>query len=753
MFTQIRIAGLGAHVDTTIQLSPTGRTVVLSPSRGGKSTMLYALCACLIATAPDGGAFDVDIMSADRLALEVRTPNRVFSYTRTRKGSQKWTHEEVCEHPFPRSATSAKEWIRILAEDLKLPLWKGSPERREAVRLAFVPMAWTELATSDQSTSRRLRDAIVATAGATPPEEAKRLFAVAGYELNEEVYHVKVAEKDVTEANRAHDVATGQALQAAAAVTALVAPVEPDTSAADDLPAMTAAAELWAAYDRAVAARQQAVQQANKDREAVWGRREEWRQACARLDQHHSAAVATAESVHRAAVAEWKREAASREERHAADVRSAAEQHAAAVQARADRMAARGVESRERYTAAVQAAEEDYQRDITGHTDRVAKLTAEREQVLQAHAANVMRLYAEHKAATAAWEERAAELQREHERALAAHLEAKLAAEKWDAAFSALPESMPPCPTCGHAPSRGEHLGARPLVGVEPVLVLPPSPVTATAGTPPAAPAMPSEPVRRTVPPYVAPAPEAEPVARTVAPLGPMRPEPVYTAPVPSPRPPEPVWTEPAALPDPVEPAVPRPLPRLHQAAKDAAAERERHKVRLEQHAQQVKNLHAGAEKAKAAQAAAKVAADRAAAWLKAVRDAPGEIAKRLEWCKEIGHGVRIELDPEKITNGAAVQVTVEGRSYKEPLTSKGQLVLVDALIRDKLAKALGFVNKAGVRTFPIVVDNRHLWSGELPIDGPVIELITDQPEWVTTVDGKGSWLEYPVGPLRSEIS
>lgn len=754
MFSSLSIAGMGAHSALIqIALSPTGRTVIRSPSQGGKSTVLYALCAALLACAPDGGAFDPAIISANRATVEVRTPNRVFSFTRTPSGSPKWTHEEVKEHPFPMSATSAKEWIRILGEDLKLPLWRGSPGRRQAVRLAFVPMAWTELATTDLETSRKLRDALVVTAGGTSKEdEAKRLFAAAGYVLDEEVFNLKVAGVAVTEANKAVDVADGRVIQAAAALASLSEPVAPDTSAADELPAMESAAALWVAHEAAVAEHQRAVEARTVARDFFEKQVIGWRATCQRIGEYDDEAVIAAKAVYRDALAAWEEERDGRDTRHAAEVATAEAEHRAAVQARVGRMADALARAEAEYAARVAEAEKADRADGNAWIEACHDRTTRYETALKWHNEDVARVEVEHAVALTAWEARGLDLHQAHGLALVAHADTLIAAEKWDADFAALPDASPPCPTCGHVPSRGHRLGLRPSVGAEPVLILPPCPVVEKTTAPPMAPVLPPEPVKRVVAPFVAPAPESKPVARVVAPLGPMRLAPTYVEPKPSLRPPEHVWVEPAPLVEPVEPTVLRPLPGRYRAAQEAAAERERHKIRLEQHGKQVEGITASQKKAEAAQAGAKATVARAAAWLKAVRDAPGEIAKRLAWCGEIGYGVHIELDPEKITNGAAVQVSVDGRSWKEPLTSQGRLVQVDFLIRHAFAKALGLFNKAGVRTLPIIVDNRQDWSGELPGDGPVIELITDQPTLV--VDGDGNyWTQYPTEPLRSEIS
>ena len=228
------------------------------------------------------------------------------------------------------------------------------------------------------------------------------------------------------------------------------------------------------------------------------------------------------------------------------------------------------------------------------------------------------------------------------------------------------------------------------------------------------APTLPPEPVRRTVPPYVAPAPEAEPVARTVAPLGPMRAAPVYFAPTPSPRPSEPVWTEPAPLVEPTPPTVARPDPEALQVARAAAQARRLHTASVEQNARTVARLKGAEGDAVNALARLLGIAQRATAWIDAVRAAPGEVARRLSWLGTIGDGITVEMPAE----GPAVAVKIDGRPWR--LASRGRLVCADAHLRRALSVALG------VPTLPIIVDDRQSWTGALDVAGPVIELVTD---------------------------
>lgn len=711
MFNNIKVSGLGPHTDTDLVLSPTGRTVISGQSEHGKSVLLDALLFVLYGVVRGSEPFDIEAMSADKLSISLTTPTgREFAVTRNRKGAPKWSYTYQGE---TLTQTSAKGWIDALSM-ARLPLWLGGPVRRDSLALCVEPLAWTRYAVSSPTESRKLRDMIVSTAGATADEAAKELYLKAGHTWTSEPMTEKAAALVVTDARRAAGEAGAKVEQARAALASVEAPVEPDTSAADALPVMAAALAEWERYDAAAANyRRQTVAAADalaQHEQRVNG----WRLTCQRLGEHDADSLLRADAAHRAALAVWDEESASRVQRHAADVAAAEAEYRAAVEARAERMAAAYDAAKRRHADAVQAAEEDYQRDLTGHAERVAKLTAEHGRAMELYSERVARIEREHAAAVATWEARC-----EAERAAYAVImaeRAELIAERdrWDAAYAVLPASPAPCVTCGSVPVRGTHLGARPVVGAEPPLLLPLRPVAEVAGAPPVAPTMPSEPTRRTVAPYQAPAPEAEPTARTVAPLGPMRAAPVYVAPTPSPRPLEPVWTEPAPRVEPTPPTVARPDPEAIEVARAAGMARRLYVSAVEQHTRTVARLTDDLNEARQTSKRLAAFAEKAAVWLAAVRAAPGEVTRRLAWIGAIGDGITIDLP----TEGPAVVVKIDGRPWR--LASRGRLVCADAHLRRVLATALG------VPTLPIIVDDRQSWTGAIDVSGPVIELVTD---------------------------
>lgn len=664
MFTRIQSTGIGPHTDLDLALSPTGRTVIRGHSEHGKSVLIDAILLVLYGVTRGGEPFDAAQMSADRVSITLTSATgREFGYQR--KTSPRWAYAYQGE---TLSQTSAKGWIDALSM-ARLPLWTGGPIRRDAIALCVEPLAWTRYAVSSPTESRKLRDMIVSTAGATADEAAKELYLKAGHTWTDEPMTEKAAAPIVTEANRALSAATGAAEHARAHLSGIEAgaPVEADTSAADGLPALEAAEGLWAAYDREVQRHGDQVADRIAERAAFDRQVVGWQATCQRLKEHDEAAVNAAKQAHKEAVTAWEAERDSRDGRYAADVAAAAKEHEAAVQARIDRMAARETEALRRHAAAERAAEEDYQRDVSGRLDRIAKLVAQYELDSDAHFV-------------------ADAIEKADRKALA----------KWEARRA---EQAATCATCGQS---------------LPCIDLGPAPAVRVAGAPPVAPTMPSEPVRRTVPAYQAPAPEAEPTARTVAPLGPMRPEPVYTPPVPSPRPLEPVWTEPAPLVEPVAPTVERPASEAIRAAQAAVAARRTHATQLAGHERTMARLRETLSQAEAGQIRTQATADKAAAWLAAVRAAPGDVARRLEWLGKIGDNVTIELPNE----GPAVVVKIDGRPWR--LASRGRLVCADAHLRRAFATALG------VPTLPIIVDDRQSWTGAIDVSGPVIELVTD---------------------------
>lgn len=714
MFNKIKVSGLGPHTDTDLTLFPTGRTEIRGHSQHGKSVLIDALLFVLYGVVRGSEPFDVEAMSADKLSISLTTPTgREFAVTRTRKGAPKWSYTYQGE-TLPQ--TAAKGWIDALSM-ARLPLWTGGPVRRDAIALCLEPLAWTRLAVSSPTESRKLRDLLVSTAGATSDEAAKELYLKAGHTWTSEPMAEKAAAPLVTEANRALSAATGAAEQARASLSAIeaAAPVEADTSAADGLPDLEAAEGLWSAYDREVAAYQRSETVRAADRTRFGLQVNGWRATCERLKEHDEAAIISAERAHKETVTAWEAERDTREARYAADVKQAAVEHRNAIETRAERMAAAYTDTRRRHAAAEQSAEEDYQRDLAGHAERITKLTTEHDRAVDLYSERVARIEREHTAAVADWQTRCTELRTAHGLALLAHADEVIARDRWQALVDAVPVGEP-CPTCGSVPDRLAAIGPCPAVRPSPghALLIPDRPVAEVAGSPPVAPTLPPEPTRRTVPAYQAPAPEAEPVARTVAPLGPMRPAPVYVAPAPSPRPPEPVLSEPAPLVEPVAPTVERPASEAIRAAQTAVAARRTHAAQLAEHGRTVTRLREALTQAEAGQIRAQATADRAAAWLAAVRAAPGEVLRRLEWLGKIGDGITAELPAE----GPAVVVKIDGRPWK--LASTGRIICADAHFRRAFADALG------AKGLPVIVDNRGAWTGAIDVAGPVIELVTD---------------------------
>lgn len=663
MFTRIQSTGIGPHADLDLAISPTGRTVIRGHSEHGKSVLIDAILLVLYGVTRGGEPFDSAQMSADRVSITITSASgREYGYSR--KTSPRWTYTYQGE---TMAQTSAKGWIDALSM-ARLPLWTGGPVRWDALALCVEPMAWTRYAVSAPAESRKLRDMFVSTAGATADEAAKDLYLAAGYTWTNEPMTEKAAALVVTEARRAMGEGTAKLEQARAALASVDAPVEPDTTAADALPEMTAALTEWERYDTAAATHQRAVTAAADAIARHDQRVTDWRTTCQCLGEHDADALLRSDAAHRAALAAWDEETTTRVQRHAAEVERAEVEYRAAVEARAERMASAYADSKRRHTDAVEAAEQDYQRDIASHAERCHELRERHDLSVEHHIGLVSRERAD-----------------------------RLALAEWEAARA---DQAATCETCGQS---------------LPCADLGPAPVVRVAGSPPVAPALPPEPVRRMVPPFeAAPAPEREPVARTVAPLGPMRAAPVYVAPTPSPRPPEPVWTEPAPLVDPTPPTVARPDPKALQVARVAEQARRMHAAAVDQHARTVARLKGAEGDAVNALARLLGVAQKASAWLDAVRAAPGVVTRGLAWLGAIGDGITVELPAE----GPAVVVKIDGRPWR--LASRGRLVCADAHLRRAFAVALG------VPTLPIIVDDRQSWTGALDVAGPVIELVTD---------------------------
>jgi hypothetical protein len=662
MFTRILSTGIGPHADLDLAISPTGRTVIRGHSEHGKRVLIDAILLVLHGVTRGGEPFDSAQMSADRVAIIITSASgREYGYTR--KTSPKWTYAYQGE---TMAQTSAKGWIDALSM-ARLPLWTGGPVRRDALALCVEPMAWTRYAVSAPAESRKLCDMFVSTAGATADEAAKELYLAAGYTWTNEPLTEKAAALVVTEARRAMGEGAAKLEQARAALAAVEAPVEPDTTAADALPEMTAALAEWERYDTAAATHHRAVTAAADALARHEQRVTDWRTTCQRLGEHDADAMLRADAAHRAALAAWDEESTTRVQRHAAEVERAGAEYRAAVDTRAERMAARESEAKAKYGADLWAADEDHQRDLRDYAGRCHELRERHDESVMRHVGLQSREAAD-----------------------------RLALAEWEARRT---EQAATCDTCGQS---------------LPCADLGPAPVVRVAGSPPVAPTMPPEPVRRMVPSYVAPAPEREVVARTVAPLGPKRAAPVYVAPTPSPRPPEPVWTEPAPLVEPTPPTVARPDPEALHVARAAAQARRLHAAAVEQHARTVARLKGAEGDAVNALARLLAVAQKASAWLDAVRAAPGVVTRGLAWLGAIGDGITVEMP----TEGPAVVVKIDGRPWR--LASRGRLVCADAHLRRAFTVALG------VPTLPIIVDDRQSWTGALDVAGPVIELVTD---------------------------
>lgn len=157
-----------------------------------------------------------------------------------------------------------------------------------------------------------------------------------------------------------------------------------------------------------------------------------------------------------------------------------------------------------------------------------------------------------------------------------------------------------------------------------------------------------------------------------------------------------------------------RPDPEALHVARAAAQARRLHAAAVEQHARTVARLKGAEGDAVNALARLLAVAQKASAWLDAVRAAPGVVTRGLAWLGAIGDGITVEMP----TEGPAVVVKIDGRPWR--LASRGRLVCADAHLRRAFTVALG------VPTLPIIVDDRQSWTGALDVAGPVIELVTD---------------------------
>jgi hypothetical protein len=787
MFRRMTIRGFGPHTSTDLVLSPTGLTEIRGYSGRGKSTIIDALLWVLGYGGRDGGPVDVDLFG-EEAEVTLETMNNRLTVKRRASGLTRWTREKYApkEGEKPYTETSAEKWRQGLSA---LPLWPTGPAELAALRLIVTPREWTTLAQTDATTSRRLRDAIVSSAGTTAEEEAVKLFAAAGHVRTGEVYSEKSAKAAAAEANRllaGAEASLEQArkgLQAAqdAAPTPLDAASE---AAADRLPELEAAEAQWATYDRARAAHDRLEEQRAADLRLEQRTMEEWTAACERCALYDATAKLNAERVHQEAMAAWTQESDTRDAEHAAEVGQAAADHLIAIQERAQRHAAACEAARAAHEAAKEQAYLQNEQELREWSDRCSELELHHERNIRLHREDVASVEATYAAAMKTWREQCAILRRDHGFANADRAVALDELKAWQArrdsfATPSAPlgvliiqrgtasdlahrcratllayESPTRCSECGQEVAEPGDLDQRiyatraqleeaehtleeaerditlwrsiealpPVPEVPEVapLILPAEPTKGVTTAPPAAPILPQQPVSHLTAPLVEPQMEPEPRPRTVPPLGAMRPAPTYVEPEPSPRPVKPPAYEPLPLTRPTPPSVAQPEPGAVMTARTADSARRGHAARMEQHRKQVDAMGAAVSTASEKHQKEKSAAERAGAWLAAVREAPGEIAKRLEWCKAIGT-VSIELDPEKITSGAAVEVRINGRRWQR--ASEGELVLADYQLRRAWAKAVGVPN------LMLIVDQRVAYSGALPVEGPTVVLITDDGE------------------------
>mgnify|MGYP001577203329 FL=1 len=173
------------------------------------------------------------------------------------------------------------------------------------------------------------------------------------------------------------------------------------------------------------------------------------------------------------------------------------------------------------------------------------------------------------------------------------------------------------------------------------------------------------------------------------------------------PRPPEPV----------VAPATPRPS---EGDIEQAGAILHRHRAATPQHG--IADAGPSIADAQATYADAMEDADRLAALLDAIRQAPSALAEKQ--VVALGNLGPVTLRfPEKQNRATPeIEVRVDGRAWT--LASEGRMIYADACFRAAIRRA------AKMGPLPIFVDRRQSWSGDdPPVEGPVVYLVTAREE------------------------
>lgn len=184
MFQSITAKGFGPTDATLTIPDPMGPVTFSGPSRAGKTTLtLRLLCLLLWGCEPNGGGLDGSIIQADADTATISattakgtTFTRVFKVVLTtdetgakvpkldeygnRSFSATCTIQKATD-PAPLKLASEADWQAQMPVQLQmLPNQRGD----SAVRMAFVPNAWRELATGN---ARALRDLIARVSGVT----------------------------------------------------------------------------------------------------------------------------------------------------------------------------------------------------------------------------------------------------------------------------------------------------------------------------------------------------------------------------------------------------------------------------------------------------------------------------------------------------------------------------------------------------------------------------------------------------------
>ena len=262
MLKEIRVAGLGPHEATVIQLNPRGTTEIRGPSEAGKSFLLESACVALGGIGTDGRPLPVEALrdGSDKCeVVAVTAKGSEIRRTATRKGSKSRTLQKLDEAPvaYPTDAAFSEALGPLGNTDL---------------RLVMAPLSWRELS---QGNARPLRDFLTRI---LPPAdlraEVEELMAASGFKLRKSE---PVDEKSATElrrlANSSRDTAAGrlEATVDAAESSETTAGESPDASALEVARAMLEAASTWeqyedgAVYVRAASAARAAALEAQAD--------------------------------------------------------------------------------------------------------------------------------------------------------------------------------------------------------------------------------------------------------------------------------------------------------------------------------------------------------------------------------------------------------------------------------------------------------------------------------------------------------